>query len=34
VHYLGWGANWDENVPESRLRPPTSTAKRGTNPKD
>jgi hypothetical protein len=34
VHYLGWGANWDESVPASRLRPPTSTAKRGSNPKD
>ncbi len=34
VHYLGWGANWDENVGADRLRPPTASAKRGSNPKD
>lgn len=32
VHYLGWGANWDENVPPTRLRAWTGSAKRGTGP--
>lgn len=32
VHYIGFAASWDENVPASRLRPWTGSAKKGTGP--
>ena len=30
VHYIGFGANWDENVPSSRLKAFSGTAKKGS----
>lgn len=32
VHYTGFAASWDENVPSSRLRAFSGTAKKGTGP--
>lgn len=30
IHYVGWGANWDEVVDAKRLRPPTGSAQKGS----
>lgn len=30
VHYTGWSSKWDENVTTARMRPPTGSAKIGT----
>lgn len=31
VHYIGWGANWDENVAPERVRDQTADAKVGSS---
>lgn len=33
IHYTGWSSSWDEDVPASRLRAPTGTAKVVAEPK-